>query len=116
MRKSRKLEVSKPAEPQQPSRPLPRAESVQSASSVAAVQVPRQEEPKCSLEEAFSWFYEFDGMDQGAVNLERGVRAVAFLLTWCSEIGNEPVDGNAANGLARILDCCADYIKRSRSA
>jgi hypothetical protein len=64
---------------------------------------------KYTLAEAFDYFQGPSDREQhDRLNVERGLRSVAFLLTWCSDIGNQPVDGNAANGLARILELCAD--------
>jgi len=63
---------------------------------------------KYTVAQAFDYFYGPRSRgEHDALNHERGIRAVAFLLTYCSEIGNEMIDGNATNGLARILEFCA---------
>jgi len=41
-------------------------------------------------------------------NLEKAIRCVGFLLKYCSEIGNEPVNGFASFGLGYVLDRIAD--------
>lgn len=66
---------------------------------------------KYTIVQAFDFF--FGPQDRDAheqFNDERGIRAVAFILTYCSQIGNNVVDGYAANGLARILEYCASRI------
>jgi hypothetical protein len=37
------------------------------------------------------------------LNRTRAVHSVSFLLTYLSEMGNEPVNGNVTNGLALAL-------------
>ncbi len=71
----------------------------------------RRKPPKITLEEAFSYFYELKGLEPSALNLKRGILAVAFLLTWLSDMGNQSVDGNAVNALAYILKYCAAEIQ-----
>jgi hypothetical protein len=74
----------------------------------------RRKVEKYTIEQAFNYFY---GPEEDAkceeFNNERGVRAVAYLLTYCSQYGNESLDGDAAMGLARVLKCCASEIARS---
>jgi hypothetical protein len=70
---------------------------------------------KYSVEEAFDYYYGPKAADaHDALNEERAIRAVAFLLTYCSEHGNESLDGNSANGLARILELNATRTRRIR--
>jgi hypothetical protein len=73
----------------------------------------RRKREKYTLEEAFNFYFTAidDDTLYSALNLERAVRAVAFLLHWCSETGNEPVEGNAANGLGYILEFTASQIR-----
>jgi hypothetical protein len=79
--------------------------------SVSQVSTAAPEETKYSIVQAFDYFYGPKDMDEHAqLNDERGIRAAAFLLTYSSQHGNEVVDGNAANGLARILEYCATRI------
>ncbi len=60
---------------------------------------------KYTMEKAFDYFYGPTSSDAHTeLNDERAIRAVAFLLSYCSEHGNQNVDGWAANGLARILE------------
>lgn len=71
------------------------------------------ETEKFTLEEAFDYFHISEDDRDPSVssrNLERVVRSVAFLLEWCSEHGNESVEGFTAHGLARILDRCANRL------
>jgi hypothetical protein len=66
---------------------------------------------KYSVEQAFDYFYGPTSSDaHDKLNQERAIRAVAFLLTYCSEHGNRSLDGFAANGLARILELSATRI------
>ena len=74
---------------------------------------PGPELEKFSLSEAFDYFnISDDDRDPSisSMNLERAIRAVAFLLEWLSQHGNESVDGFTAHGLAQILDRCADKV------
>jgi hypothetical protein len=67
-----------------------------------------------TLEEAFDYFCIPEGRNHSRnspFNLERAVRAVAFLLHWQSDIGNEDVEGNSANGLAFILEKIAAQLE-----
>lgn len=66
---------------------------------------------KYTIDQAFDYFYGSED-ECNLLNSERGVRAVAYLLTYCSEMGNEPLDGDAAVGLARILNYCASDLAR----
>jgi hypothetical protein len=63
-----------------------------------------------TVEQAFDYFYGPTSSDaRTELNDERAIRAVAFLLSYCSEHGNQSIDGNAANGLARILELRATH-------
>jgi len=70
---------------------------------------------KYTIAQAFDYFY---GISDGrweqfdALNDERALRAVAFLLSYCTQHGNKLLDGNAANGLARIVEYCAERPSR----
>jgi hypothetical protein len=68
------------------------------------------EEPKFTLTDAFDYFNvgDKDEPSSCAINDERCVRAVAFLLHYLSHHGNEPVAGWIAHGLAHVLEECAD--------
>jgi hypothetical protein len=48
------------------------------------------------------------------LNLERGIRSVAFLLDYLSEDGNTAVDGCTAQGLMNCLRFCASEASRLR--
>lgn len=43
-----------------------------------------------------------------APRLVEAIRAVGILLDWSSQVGNEPIDGFTALGLARVLERLAD--------
>jgi hypothetical protein len=43
-----------------------------------------------------------------SLDLEKAIRSIAYLLEWGSTLGNEPMNGNAANGLHYLLHKCAD--------
>jgi len=69
-----------------------------------------------TVAEAFDLFFNFEDDNNvlTPLNCERSVRAVAFLLHWCSEIGNKDVGGFIAHGLADVLEYTADqfpYLK-----
>ena len=55
---------------------------------------------------------------QGAVgeNSKKAILAVAFLIEWATDVGNEDLEGNAAAGLARILRQVADRRPLKRPA
>jgi hypothetical protein len=62
-----------------------------------------------ALQDAFDFQFQFADSDiaQDEIDNERCARAVSFLLAYSSDFGNQPIDGNAALGLSRILDDCA---------
>ena len=70
-------------------------------------------QPKLTIEEAFNFYYEADGIDWKELNLKRAVLAVSFLLDFLSDGGNEPVN-SLANGLAGVLKKCADETRYVR--
>ncbi len=63
---------------------------------------------KYRINEAFDYFCDTEEGDEN----ERCVLAVAYLLTFCSQGGNESLDGDAAIGLARVLKSCASEMAR----
>ena len=68
---------------------------------------------KFALTEAFDYFAVPNSageLTEGAFNNERCVRAVAYLLHYCSENGNRDVDGSSALGLGLVLEQCAGKI------
>jgi hypothetical protein len=73
----------------------------------------RRKPDKYTIEQAFNFYFTArdDDVFYSQLNLERALRAVAFLLHWCSNTGNEPVEGNAANGLGYILEFTASQIR-----
>ena len=54
----------------------------------------------------------FSTGDNTDVNLEKAIRAIAYLLEWSSNIGNESPDGFAVYGLGKLLQKCADQVPR----
>jgi hypothetical protein len=62
--------------------------------------------PPQHTESTFKEAFEYDG-DQRII-LEKVLRAVGLLLEWSGNIGNRPVDGLAAQGLAVLLDQAAE--------
>jgi hypothetical protein len=90
--------ISKP-EPEVPKSPKP-------------PEPPAEPKPeKFTLAHAFDYFYEPDG-DEITINIERATRAVAFLMHWCSEMGNDDVEGRSVTGLAHILERIASEVAR----
>ncbi len=81
---------------------------------------PARQERKFTLEQAFDYFYtprEANGDPrEDSLNLERGLRAIAFIIHWQTEIGNEPLDGNMANGFAYLLESMAGKIEFSHES
>lgn len=66
---------------------------------------------KFTLEQAFDYLYTPDG-DERMVNIERAIRACAFLLHWATEMGNVDLKGGSATGLANILEHVAREVAR----
>ena len=62
-----------------------------------------------ALQDAFDPTFQIaeSSLAQAEIDNERCARAVSFLLTYSSDFGNQPLDGNIAFGLSRILDNCA---------
>lgn len=69
--------------------------------------LPENQQQRFTIEDAFNFYYEADGIEWEELNLKRAVLAVAFLLDFLSDGGNEPVDSLVANGLAAALKKCA---------
>ena len=79
--------------------------------SVAEIPLPSDPKPKrYTLEQAFDYFNSGPDDEFEDFNNERCVRAVAFLLHYCSEMGNENMHGYAAHGLGHVLDRCANQM------
>jgi hypothetical protein len=78
-----------------------------SAESANNSNLPEKEpEQMWTMEDAFDW----DGggdLKSAGLDLERGIRSVAFLLHYLSDAGNETIDGYVAQGLGRCLNFCA---------
>ncbi len=82
-------------------------------SSIADVPVERlpahPREQMWTMEDAFDW----DGggnLKSAGLDLERGIRSVAFLLQYLSDGGNEEIDGFVAEGLGKCLTFCAKKV------
>ena len=73
----------------------------------------RPQPEKFTMAQAFDYFFEPSGHVAEDVNLERAVRAAGFLLHWCSNMGNDSVEGNAAHGLGHVLEFTADQITQT---
>jgi hypothetical protein len=65
------------------------------------------QEQMWTMEDAFEWDG-FDDLKSAGLDLERGIRSVAFLLQYLSEGGNEEIDGFVAQGLGRCLNFCPE--------
>ena len=72
----------------------------------------KPEPPRFTIEDAFDYL-STPACNESELQNERCVRAVAFLLHYCSEVGNEEVQGFAAHGLAHILEKCASNMARA---
>jgi hypothetical protein len=48
------------------------------------------------------------------VNVEKALKAAAFLIDWSTDIGNEPLDGPLAFAMARVLGNCAAEVEEMR--
>ena len=68
------------------------------------------------FEDAFSWDSSDESIEVRELNVERGIRSVAFLLEYLAQ-GFNPISEWATIGLASCLDFCADqaaFMQRSR--
>ena len=68
-----------------------------------------------TLGEAFSYFHrpkELGEDDVEGYDLERALLAISFLAEWSTELGNRDLDGRAAQGLAKLIACCAAHAGR----
>ena len=63
--------------------------------------------PRFTIEEAYEYT---QGSSQNPSDLEKALRATAFLLAWSSDIGNHNADGILASGLASALHKCASEV------
>jgi len=79
------------------------------------VEQPRAKRPrakrseKFTIAEAFSFNAEPTGTGSNDFHLERAIRSVTYLLEFCTDTGNYPLNGFAAYGLSQILKYCADW-------
>jgi predicted metal-dependent hydrolase len=62
---------------------------------------------KVAIEDAFSYYLEPSGVHHEEFHMERAVRAISYLLDYHTDVGNYPLDGQIANGLAASLNCIA---------
>jgi hypothetical protein len=62
---------------------------------------------KFTLEDAYTFTHSFVA---NTSDLEKAIRATAFLLAWASEGANEEPDGYLAFGLTRVLERCANQV------
>lgn len=72
----------------------------------------KKRDQKFTMQEAFDYYCSRAGGELHRDNNERALRAVAFLLHHCTDIGNESLDGHAANGIAFLLEYLADSLHR----
>jgi hypothetical protein len=74
--------------------------------------------PRFTIEDAFDPEFAVrvpagsDSLRRGYFDVERGIRAVAFLLDSAAGEGNAPIDGAAAMGLGALLSNFANEIAR----
>jgi hypothetical protein len=66
-----------------------------------------QPEQMWTMEDAFEWDG-YGSLKTDGLDLERGIRSVAFLLEYLSEAGNKEIAGFVAQGLGRCLSFCAN--------
>jgi hypothetical protein len=59
-----------------------------------------------TMDDAFGW-NGYGSLETDGLDLERGIRSVAFLLEYLSAGGNEELDGFVAYGLGECLSFCA---------
>jgi hypothetical protein len=48
------------------------------------------------------------------MNVERALKAAAFLIDWSTDTGNEPLDGPLAFAVTQVLDTCAAEVEEMR--
>ena len=76
----------------------------------------KQKQERFTIAEAFDYFMapnsgNGSSDERDALNIERSIRAVGFLLNMCSDMGNRDMEGNAANGLGYVLNHVADQLR-----
>jgi hypothetical protein len=71
------------------------------ASTQSQSEPPPKHEPEVDIDSILGF------TDNPKKNLEKAILCVAYLLEWGTELGNEPMQGVAANGLNYILRQCA---------
>jgi hypothetical protein len=91
-----------------------RAVPISSKSSKPSRKMVPNPEPTYTLERAFSYEQACMGQGSHSMDMEKAVRACAYLLDWTSDAGNDDIDGPMALGIARALEHCANRIKKDR--
>ncbi len=71
---------------------------------------PKPEPYTCTIDDAFNIFAVPAGVDDTDFQAERAVRACSYLLHYCSEFGNESLDGWTAHGIATALHQIAEIL------
>ena len=102
-------ESAQPAAPPAVAKPQPVAILRPKPSKAKRLKGPKPE--MFTMEQAFDYSWKPDGKSFEEANIERALRAVGFLLHQCSEMGNERMEGNAANGLGFILEETANKLR-----
>ena len=73
------------------------------------------DEVQVTLERAFDYLREFGGPEESEeFNVERVLRAIAYLLQWSTDCGNQALDGSVACGLALLTQQAASRIADGR--
>jgi hypothetical protein len=61
--------------------------------------------------EMFKVFADFINHEgEEPLDTQKAILAIAYLLEWGSEIGNNPLSGAAANGLSQLLKKCSEDV------
>jgi hypothetical protein len=71
-------------------------------------------EARHTLEEAYCYRQGSHGTPERSMDIEKAVRAAAYLLDWAGDGGNDEVNGSLALGVSEVLQRCAEAIKRDR--
>ncbi len=72
-----------------------------------------RQERSVNIEDAFHYEQHADEAGQ-KLEQEKALRAVAYLLDFCSDFGSEELNGSLVLGIAQVLYCCAANLQLER--
>ena len=103
-----------PPDPSSEPAPIPKAIAAVKKVAMIRGRSARKRRSARALKPKLTSYFQGSSEFRKSVDMERTLRASAYLLDRASGFGNEPLDPCIALGVAKILDLCAQGIKEDR--